>query len=175
MCGICGVWEYGASEGSIESSLLARMRDEMTHRGPDDAGELIFDERRGGFGFRRLSIIDLSAAGRVPGAAREALDDLTAIERLHAAKTGALFAAAAELGAISAGAPSEMCAALGRYGLAIGIAFQHADDRDDAELVEHAAAAAERMRVLCSQALAEVRPLSSPLLDGFAAWIASRA
>jgi asparagine synthase (glutamine-hydrolysing) len=42
------------------------MRDEMTHRGPDDAGELVFDERRGGFGFRRLSIIDLSAAGHQP-------------------------------------------------------------------------------------------------------------
>src|SRR5678816_26837 len=66
MCGICGVWEYGASEGSIESSLLARMRDEMTHRGPDDAGDLIFDDHRGGFGFRRLSIIDLSAAGHQP-------------------------------------------------------------------------------------------------------------
>src|SRR5687768_8980645 len=66
MCGICGVWEYGASEGSIETSLLERMRDEMTHRGPDDAGELIFDERRGGFGFRRLSIIDLSPAGHQP-------------------------------------------------------------------------------------------------------------
>ncbi|HSE17892.1 MAG TPA: asparagine synthase (glutamine-hydrolyzing) [Pyrinomonadaceae bacterium] len=66
MCGICGVWEYGASEGSIESALLARMRDEMTHRGPDDAGDLIFDDHRGGFGFRRLSIIDLSAAGHQP-------------------------------------------------------------------------------------------------------------
>src|SRR6476661_9118027 len=66
MCGICGVWEYGASEGSIDPSLIARMRDEMTHRGPDDAGDLIFDERRGGFGFRRLSIIDLSAAGHQP-------------------------------------------------------------------------------------------------------------
>jgi asparagine synthase (glutamine-hydrolysing) len=42
------------------------MRDEMTHRGPDDSGELIFDERRGGFGFRRLSIIDLSSAGHQP-------------------------------------------------------------------------------------------------------------
>ena len=66
MCGICGVWEYGAGEGSIESSLLARMRDEMSHRGPDDAGDLIFDDRRGGFGFRRLSIIDLSSAGHQP-------------------------------------------------------------------------------------------------------------
>jgi len=66
MCGICGVWEYGASEGSVEPSLIARMRDEMTHRGPDNAGDLIFDDRRGGFGFRRLSIIDLSPAGHQP-------------------------------------------------------------------------------------------------------------
>ena len=66
MCGICGVWEYGASEGSVEPSLIARMRDEMTHRGPDDAGELLFDDHKGGFGFRRLSIIDLSAAGHQP-------------------------------------------------------------------------------------------------------------
>lgn len=66
MCGICGVWEYGANEGRVEESLIARMRDEMTHRGPDDAGELIFDEGRGGLGFRRLSIIDLSAAGHQP-------------------------------------------------------------------------------------------------------------
>jgi asparagine synthase (glutamine-hydrolysing) len=66
MCGICGVWEYGASVGRVEKSLLAQMRDEMTHRGPDDSGDLIFDEGRGGFGFRRLSIIDLSAAGHQP-------------------------------------------------------------------------------------------------------------
>ena len=39
MCGICGVWEYGASEGSVETSLITAMRDEMTHRGPDDSGE----------------------------------------------------------------------------------------------------------------------------------------
>jgi asparagine synthase (glutamine-hydrolysing) len=42
------------------------MRDVMIHRGPDVAGELIFDEGRGGFGFRRLSIIDLSPAGHQP-------------------------------------------------------------------------------------------------------------
>ena len=66
MCGICGVWEYGASRGNVEPALVERMRDVMTHRGPDDAGELIFDEGRGGFGFRRLSIIDLSPAGHQP-------------------------------------------------------------------------------------------------------------
>ena len=66
MCGICGVWEYGASAGRVEKSLIARMRDEMTHRGPDDSGDLIFDEGNGGFGFRRLSIIDLTTAGHQP-------------------------------------------------------------------------------------------------------------
>jgi asparagine synthase (glutamine-hydrolysing) len=66
MCGICGVWEYGAAQGNVERALVERMRDEMPHRGPDDAGELIFDEGRGGLGFRRLSIIDLSEAGHQP-------------------------------------------------------------------------------------------------------------
>jgi asparagine synthase (glutamine-hydrolysing) len=66
MCGICGVWEYGAALGGVERSLVERMRDEMPHRGPDDAGALVFDEGRGGLGFRRLSIIDLSEAGHQP-------------------------------------------------------------------------------------------------------------
>jgi asparagine synthase (glutamine-hydrolysing) len=66
MCGICGVWEYGANVGGVEESLLVQMRDEMIHRGPDDAGALVFDDARGGFGFRRLSIIDLSPAGHQP-------------------------------------------------------------------------------------------------------------
>jgi geranylgeranyl pyrophosphate synthase len=102
---------------------------------------------------------------------------LAEIERMHAAKTGALFAAAGELGAIAAGAPAEVVVSLGRYGLAIGIAFQHADDRDDAELVEHAGAAAARMRELCTAARAEISPLGArgALLDAIAAWILARA
>lgn len=66
MCGICGVWEYGATEGRVDLSLLTSMSNEMTHRGPDDSGTLVFDDSRAGFGFRRLSIIDLSAAGHQP-------------------------------------------------------------------------------------------------------------
>ena len=66
MCGICGIWEYGAAEGRVELSLVESMRDEMRHRGPDDEGASIFDEGRGGLGFRRLSIIDLSKAGNQP-------------------------------------------------------------------------------------------------------------
>ena len=122
-------------------------------------------------------------AGAAELLAGQALDlrggatDLAGIERMHAAKTGALFAAAAELGAIAAGAPAVTCAALGRYGMAIGIAFQHADDRDDAELLEYAAAAAERMRSLCREArtiATELGPRAATL-DAIAAWIGSRA
>jgi asparagine synthase (glutamine-hydrolysing) len=66
MCGIVGIWEFGRSNGSVDVSLLERMRETMVHRGPDDAGAKLFDDGRGGFGFRRLSIIDLSAAGHQP-------------------------------------------------------------------------------------------------------------
>ncbi len=66
MCGIVGIWEYGASNGGVDIPLIKAMRDTMPHRGPDDVGSYIFDKGRGGFGFRRLSIIDLSAAGNQP-------------------------------------------------------------------------------------------------------------
>jgi geranylgeranyl pyrophosphate synthase len=105
------------------------------------------------------------------------LRDIAAVERLHAAKTGALFAAAAELGGITAGAAPHVCADLGRYGMAIGIAFQHADDRDDQELVELADVAAARMRALCDEArtIAAGFGPRGATLDAIAAWITARA
>ena len=66
MCGICGIYEYGTSQGGVADSLVARMRDTMTHRGPDDAGSYVSDDRRVGLGNRRLAIVDLSPAGRNP-------------------------------------------------------------------------------------------------------------
>jgi geranylgeranyl pyrophosphate synthase len=102
--------------------------------------------------------------------------DLAQIERLHAAKTGALFAASAELGAIAVGADEKVCRALGNYGMAVGIAFQHADDRDDAEFLEHAHAAAERIRILGDEARAIAHGLpSGQRLVAIADWFASRA
>ena len=66
MCGICGIFEYGVSQPAVSDLLLVRMRDVMTHRGPDDAGVYVDTTRRVGLGNRRLSIVDLSAAGRNP-------------------------------------------------------------------------------------------------------------
>jgi geranylgeranyl pyrophosphate synthase len=53
------------------------------------------------------------------------LDDL---QRIHRAKTGALIAAAATIGGRAARATAARIDALGRYGAAIGLAFQIADD-----------------------------------------------
>jgi asparagine synthase (glutamine-hydrolysing) len=65
MCGILGVWSRSGE--SIDEGLVERMRDAMTHRGPDDKGLW----RRDGsgevaLGHRRLAIVDLSPAGRAP-------------------------------------------------------------------------------------------------------------
>lgn len=66
MCGICGVYNFNNNESKIEKSLLISMRDTMIHRGPDDAGIYISDDKKLGLGHRRLSIIDLSKKGHQP-------------------------------------------------------------------------------------------------------------
>lgn len=160
--------------------LLTQAFETLAELGPNAAAAVrVLAKRAGSRAFDR----DDSPKGVLAGQAidltapRDTLRTIAAIERLHAAKTGALFAAAAELGAISAGAPADTCAALGRYGMAIGVAFQHADDRDDDEFQEVAAEAAERMRVLG----AEARGIAAGLgprgarLDAIAAWFAARA
>jgi geranylgeranyl pyrophosphate synthase len=139
--------------------------------GPRAADAVAVLARRGGA--RELlagQALDLSSAP-------DDLREIAAVERLHAAKTGALFAAAAELGAIAAGAAPDVRARLARYGMAIGVAFQHADDRDDTEFVELAATAGARMRALCGEARDIARglgPRGAPL-ELLAAWIADRA
>lgn len=107
---------------------------------------------------------------------RGASPTLAELELLHAGKTGALFAAAAELGGICAGASAQVRAALAEYGLALGIAFQHADDRDDGEFTEHAEASAARMRELCrrAQEIADQLAPQSALAD-VARWIGGKA
>ena len=68
MCGICGFFRFDDPPSSLigDRPVLERMRDTLTHRGPDDAGVWMDQNRRAGFGHRRLSIVDLSPAGRQP-------------------------------------------------------------------------------------------------------------
>lgn len=92
MCGITGIFQLNQN---IETSILVGMTNSLRHRGPDDEGYLLADTHGGqhrpghgaetlaaikartapvdadfsanlGFGFRRLSILDLSEAGHQP-------------------------------------------------------------------------------------------------------------
>jgi asparagine synthase (glutamine-hydrolysing) len=63
MCGINGIAFSARSGRRIDAGVLARMRDVITHRGPDDQG--IFIDGLIGLGHRRLSIVDV-ASGHQP-------------------------------------------------------------------------------------------------------------
>jgi len=65
MCGIVGLLKSEqACDPARELRIVTAMRDRMIHRGPNDAGA--WHDDRCFLGHRRLSIIDLSPAGRQP-------------------------------------------------------------------------------------------------------------
>jgi asparagine synthase (glutamine-hydrolysing) len=65
MCGIAGFVDRSAtSEQAL--AALRKMTDSITYRGPDAEGAWFDEQSRVGFGHRRLSIVDLSAAGSQP-------------------------------------------------------------------------------------------------------------
>jgi asparagine synthase (glutamine-hydrolysing) len=66
MCGIVGAFSFTNSSFRVSEPYLIRMRDAMSHRGPDGAGVFISGDRRLGLGHRRLAIIDLSAKADQP-------------------------------------------------------------------------------------------------------------
>ena len=62
MCGLVG---FAGCE-SIDPESIARLRDRLAHRGPDNAGLWKREDGRVVLGHRRLSILDLSSAGHQP-------------------------------------------------------------------------------------------------------------
>jgi asparagine synthase (glutamine-hydrolysing) len=63
MCGIAGVFHYRTGAPAPEQRI-ERMASRLVHRGPDQSG--VFVDGELALGHRRLSIIDLSEAGRQP-------------------------------------------------------------------------------------------------------------
>jgi asparagine synthase (glutamine-hydrolysing) len=63
MCGINGIALSTHSRRRVDAGVVKRMRDVITHRGPDDEG--IYVDERVGLGHRRLSIVDV-ASGHQP-------------------------------------------------------------------------------------------------------------
>ncbi|HET9603922.1 MAG TPA: asparagine synthase (glutamine-hydrolyzing) [Gemmatimonadales bacterium] len=65
MCGISGVF---ADDRSADVEAVARrLRDALSHRGPDAAGERLLLGRSGALGHRRLSIVDLECGAQPMG------------------------------------------------------------------------------------------------------------
>ncbi|MFH1140027.1 MAG: asparagine synthase (glutamine-hydrolyzing) [Pseudomonadota bacterium] len=77
MCGLAGIFNLDGRP--VDRRVLEAMSRTLAHRGPDDQGLAIFDLDRGGeaekgalgLASRRLAIIDLSPAGRMPLADRD--------------------------------------------------------------------------------------------------------
>lgn len=63
MCGFAGQFNI-SNDTAVDQSALKAMATALVHRGPDDAGE--YFDGPVGLVFRRLSIIDLTAAGHQP-------------------------------------------------------------------------------------------------------------
>ncbi len=62
MCGIAAI----ISKQSRDPAMVEMMTDSIVHRGPDDSGRVSLFENKVHLGHRRLSILDLSSAGRQP-------------------------------------------------------------------------------------------------------------
>lgn len=62
MCGICGLINF--SNRPVDTKLLGRMTDMLSHRGPDGRG--VYTNKNFGLGHRRLKIIDLTEKAAQP-------------------------------------------------------------------------------------------------------------
>ena len=65
MCGIVGAFKP-VGQGQSGQDVVERMRDRMSHRGPDGHGIWTSNDRTCTLGHRRLSIIDLSDTAAQP-------------------------------------------------------------------------------------------------------------
>ena len=65
MCGIAGFIDFHKKSSK---STIQSMIEPLNHRGPDGEGNSLFKSKNAviGFGHKRLSIIDLSQAGKQP-------------------------------------------------------------------------------------------------------------
>jgi geranylgeranyl diphosphate synthase type II len=113
--------------------------------------------------------------------------EIGALERLHRGKTGALLCGSAVCGGLLAGASPSQLAALERYGWAVGLAFQLADDVLDADQDEGDDGppsyvrllgideTRRRARALAEEAIAAAGELPSPgILTALARYIVDR-
>lgn len=146
----------------------------------------VFGGAVGGKGRPMLAMLELATRSGVEGmVGGQAIDlhdgqdirDLERLEHLHALKTGGLYQAGGAMGALLGGADDATVERLRRFGLAFGIAFQHADDvlDDDQPALRQAAQARVKELVDECAALTEDLGATAHPLRGIAQWVADRA
>lgn len=99
------------------------------------------------------------------------------LERVHALKTGALYAAAGAMGALCGGGSASQVRDLEAWGLKFGIAFQHADDvldDDQKALRPQALARVDALVGECDALAAQFGARAEPL-RALSKWVADRA
>jgi geranylgeranyl diphosphate synthase type II len=110
----------------------------------------------------RLRMVDIlartiGANGLVEGQAKDlhAVTDpsVTALREVHHQKTGVLFIASVEMGAVAADAPPAALNALRAFAEELGLAYQALDDLDDSDEVETGKPGASMVSVLGKSAL----------------------
>ena len=120
---------YGSREAMLAGAALLPLAVEVL---ASESGALGLDDAS-----RALLVRELCRAAGAEGMVGGQLRDLQGeqrevhaaeLEAIHRAKTGALLTASLRLGAIAAGASEAELDALTRYGAALGLAFQIADD-----------------------------------------------
>ena len=67
MCGLAGFLDLRRASTAAEMErTVAAMADSLRHRGPDEGGTFVDQDAGVALGHRRLSIVDLTIAGRQP-------------------------------------------------------------------------------------------------------------
>jgi asparagine synthase (glutamine-hydrolysing) len=80
MCGIAGIYKLNSSNTSLQA--IQQFTDSMKHRGPDGSGYELYANNTLALGHRRLSILDLSEAGKQP---------FSYLERYHITYNGEVY------------------------------------------------------------------------------------
>lgn len=145
-----------------------------------------FAGARGGSGRPFEAMLELAQRSGIDGmVGGQAIDldegqdirELSTLEHLHALKTGGLYQASGAMGALLGGADDALVERMRRYGLAFGIAFQHADDvldDDQPALRKAALARVDELVGECGQLCDGLSDAADPL-RGIARWVGERA
>ena len=123
------VWaKFGEANAILAGDALQALAFDVAARSARNAGAITASLAKAAIAVVEGQVEDLEGLGKFNG-----LKALNRLEAVFMKKTAALFAAAAEMGALAADADASAAARLRAYGLELGMAFQYEDDLLDGD------------------------------------------